>query len=351
MSRSDRGVLQIAGNRFWKNINDIFMIIVTCAVIRNEDNKILVVQRGEATDHPFKWEFPGGKLDPEETEEECIIREIDEELSMEIVICGRLTEVEHDYCHKQIKLIPFICDTLDEMPILSEHIDYKWIDHNDLLKIDFSEADVFVARDYFERQKSEKIKNDQIIDEFDNLTIDRELQAIINNMMSMPEAEWVAASAIENPAIFIKLYEYSFSADKHLSFRASWTLSKVCDRYPEMIYPYLSKIVDSLAKIDNESVLRSFVRILSLTDIEKINPRQQGILADFSFNQLNSGFSAIAVKAYSMEILYKLTLTYPDLANELSTSIRLLMEDGSAAITSRGRMILKKLADMPVKPK
>jgi 8-oxo-dGTP diphosphatase len=327
------------------------MLQVTCAIIRNEDNKILVVQRGEATDHPFKWEFPGGKLTLEETVEECIIREVDEELSMEIVICGRLTEVEHDYGHKQIKLIPFICDTLDEIPVLSEHVDYKWVDVKDLMSVDFSEADVFVARDYFERQKSEKFKNDQIIDRSDNLTIDKDLQAIINNMMSMPEAEWVAASAIENPAIFVKLYGYSFSSDKHLSFRASWTLSKVCDRYPEMIYPYLSKIVDSIGGIDNESVLRSFLRILSLTDIEKINTRQQGILADFSFNQLNSGFSAIAVKAYSMEILYKLTLIYPDLANELSASIRVLMEDGSAGITSRGRAILRKLADMPVKPK
>ena len=327
------------------------MLNVTCAIIRNEENQILVVQRGEATDHPFKWEFPGGKLIPEETEEECILREVEEELSLEIIICGRLHEVKHDYGHKQIKLIPFICDTLDELPILSEHIDYKWVDVKNLMTIDFSEADVFVARDYLKRQKTEKIRNNQIISDSDNLTIDKDLQAIINNMMSMPEAEWVATSAIENPAIFVKLYEYSFSSDKHLSFRASWTLSKVCDRYPEMIYPYLSQIVDSLAGIDNESVLRSFLRILSLTDIEKISARQQGILADFSFNQLNTGFSAIAVKAYSMEILYRLTLIYPDLANELLTSIRLLMEDGSAGITSRGRAILRKLADMPVKPK
>jgi 8-oxo-dGTP diphosphatase len=324
------------------------MIIVTCAVIRNEENQILVVQRGEATDHPFKWEFPGGKLAPEETLEDCILREVDEELSLEIIICGRLPEVEYDYGHKKIRLIPFICDTLNEMPVLSEHIDYKWIDSKDLLTIDFSEADLFVARDYLKKQKAEVLINDKTVDESDNLTIDKDLQTIINNMMSMPEAEWVAASAIENPAIFVKLYEYSFSSDKHLSFRASWTLSKVCDRYPDMIYPYLSQIVDSLAGFDNESVLRSFLRILSLTDIDKINTRQQGILADFSFSQLNSGFSAIAVKAYSMEILYKLTLIYPDLANELSTSIRLLMEDGSAGITSRGRAILRKLADMPL---
>ena len=327
------------------------MLHVTCAVIRNEDNQILVVQRGEATDHPFKWEFPGGKLKPKETEEECIIREIDEELSMEIIICGRLSEVEHDYGHKQIRLIPFICDTLNEMPVLSEHIDYKWIDTEDIIKVDFSEADIFVARDYLQKQKNEKIKIGKSVSQPDNLNIDKDLQTIINNMMSMPEAEWVATSAIENPAIFVKLYEYSFSPDKHLSFRASWTLSKVCDRYPEMIYPYLSQIVDSLSGIDNESVLRSFLRILSLSEIEKIDAVRQGLLADFSFTQLNSGFSAIAVKAYSMEILYKLTLIYPDLANELSTSIRLLMEDGSAGITSRGRMILRKLADMPVKPR
>jgi 8-oxo-dGTP diphosphatase len=325
------------------------MISVTCAIIRNEENEVLVVRRGEATDHPFKWEFPGGKLQHGESAEECILREVAEELSMDIIICGQLAAVEHDYGHKQIRLIPFICDTLDEMPFLSEHIAYKWVENKNLMSIDFSEADIFVAGNYLERQKKENLKDDRCY-QSDNLTIDKDLQTIVSNMMSMPEAEWVAASAIENPAIFIKLYEYSFSSDKHLSFRASWTLSKVCDRYPEMIYPYLPQIVDSLGKIDNESTLRSFLRILSLSDPEKINPRQQGILADFCFSLLHSGFSAIAVKAYSMEILYKLVLIYPELVNELSTSILLLMEEGSAGITSRGRAILGKLADMPVKP-
>jgi hypothetical protein len=75
------------------------------------------------------------------------------------------------------------------------------------------------------------------------------------------------------------------------------------------------------------------------------------LLADFCFKTLNSGFSAIAVKAYSMEILYRLSLIYPELANELATSIRILMEDGSAGITARGRMVLKKLAEIPIKPK
>jgi len=340
---------------FYYNFPDSFncvMLTVTCAVIRNEEDEILIVQRGEATDHPMKWEFPGGKLIPGETEDECVIREVEEELSIEIVICGQLPEVVYDYGHKRIKLIPFICDNLDELPFLSEHIAYKWVSATDLLSVDFSEADVFVANSYPERIIAEKSNEMQIISEpADRLTDDADLQTVVNNMMSMKEAEWVATSAIENPAIFIKLFEYSISSDKKLAFRASWTLTKVCDRFPEIIYPYLSQIVETLSKIDNESTLRSFLRIISLSDLEKISNRQQGLLTDFCFNILNSGFSAIAVKAYTMEILYKLSLIYPELANELFTSITILMEDGSAGITARGRMILRKLAELPIKPK
>ena len=328
------------------------MINVTCAVIRNEENEVLIVQRGEATDHPFKWEFPGGKMAKEETEEECIIREINEELSMEVVIFSKLPEVVYNYGHKQIKLIPFICDTLDELPFLSEHIAYKWVVPGNLKSVDFSEADVFVADNYLERIKDNTNPEYQILLHPPDEDIDdKELQSMINNMMSMKEADWIATSAIENPAIFLKLLEYSHSSDKKLAFHASWTLTKVCDKFPEIIHPFLSQIVDSLGQIDNESTLRSFLRIISLTDLDKINNRQHGLLADFCFSALNSGFSAIAVKAYSMEILYRLSLIYPELATELSASVRVLMEDGSAGIIARGLMILKKLAEIPIGPK
>lgn len=328
------------------------MINVTCAVIRNEENEILIVQRGEKTDHPFKWEFPGGKVDRGETEEECIIREIREELSMDIVICGRLPIIEHDYGHKQIRLIPFICDTLDELPLLSEHIEFKWVEATELNKTDFSEADVFVAGDYLRVTGNCR---DKEVSESDNAVTtenidDAGLQEMVTRIMGMKEAEWVAVSAIENPAVFKKLLEYSFSSDKKLAFHASWTLTKVCDRFPEIIYPYLAQIVSALDKIDNESTLRSFMRIISLTDPRKINTRQHGFLADFCFKSLNSGLTAIAIKAYSMEILYKLSVIYPELAYELSASIKSFIDEGSAGITSRGKMILKKIANLPGKP-
>lgn len=324
------------------------MITVTCAVIRNEDEEVLVVRRGEQTDHPLKWEFPGGKLNDGETEEECIIREVEEELALDIVICGKLADVEYDYGHKQIKLIPFICDTLDEVPFLSEHIAYKWISASELAEVDFSEADVFVADSYQERIRSDKETEEKVKSELSPTEADEaDLQSMIYNLMSMKEAEWLAKSAIENPAVFNKLLEYSFSPDKKLAFRASWTLTKVCDDSPEMIYPHLAAIIESLDKLDNKSVIRSFLRIISFSDINKISNKHHGILTDHCFTALRSGFSAIAVKAYSMEILYKLILKYPELANELSSSISMLQGEGSAGILARGRMILKKIAEVP----
>lgn len=327
------------------------MISVTCAVIRNEENEILVVQRGEATDHPYKWEFPGGKIAPEEAEEECVIREVEEELSMGIIIRGTLPTIDHDYGHKQIRLIPFICDSPDE-PFLSEHIACKWVEEKDLMTLDFSEADILVAKNYLERIKAEKINEIQVNTRpSDRLINDADLQAIVTNLKSTQKAEWLATSAKEIPAILMKLVEYSCAPDNKLAFRASWTLTKVCDRYPEIIYPYLAQIVETLSKIDFEGTQRCLLRILSLSDLEKISSRHHGLLANFCFNTLNSGISAIAVKAFSMDILYRLSLIYPELANELSSTIRILMEDGSAGIKARGRIILRKLGDMPIKPK
>jgi len=322
------------------------MIRVTCAIIRNEDNEVLIVQRGEKTDHPFKWEFPGGKLRDGETEEECIIREIREELSMEVIIFSKAEQVVHDYGHKKITLIPFICDTLDELPVLSEHVDFRWVSPGDLGSVDFCEADITVALRYMEINGNQADERETAAETEQSATVDKDLRKMINSMMSMQEAEWVAASAGENPVLFQKLLDYSYSPDRKLAFRASWTLSKVCDKYPGLIHPHLSKIIEELSRIDNESTRRSFLRIISMTDLRKISQRHQGILADHCFKALNSGFSAIAIKAYSMEIIYRLAMIYPELANELAASINMLQGEGSAGVIARGRIILKKLAEI-----
>ena len=320
------------------------MMDVTCAIIRNEENEVLVVQRGEKTDHPFKWEFPGGKLKEGETAEECVIREIREELAMDIVICRRMPPEKYDYGHKQIRLIPFVCDTLDDLPFLTEHVACKWLDPADLKNVDFSEADIIIAQKYFNEHLSDRVRKDDDSIPVQKAYNEDDLRSMVGNMMGVKEAEWVAESAIENGEILRKLLEYSFSDDRKLAFRASWTLSKVFDKYPELINADLHLMIGSLDKLDNESVQRSFLRMISMSDLNSLSQKQHGILADHCFKMLKSGFSAIAIKAYSMEIIFKLALIYPGLANELSATINILQGEGSAGIIARGQIILKRLA-------
>lgn len=116
------------------------MIEVTCAIIIN-DSKILAVQRGQESSHPLEWEFPGGKIHPGETAEQCIVREISEELIIRIVVLNQLELVEYDYGSKQIRLIPFVCKIDSGEIVLTEHIAKRWIDITEWTELDWSGAD------------------------------------------------------------------------------------------------------------------------------------------------------------------------------------------------------------------
>ena len=117
------------------------MINVICAIVFFE-NKILVTQRSTIMKLPLKWEFPGGKQENNETEIDCIKREIKEEINIKIEIIKKLQNNIHDYGNFQINLIPYLAKYLSGEIILSEHIAYKLIDRSELIKLDWAEADI-----------------------------------------------------------------------------------------------------------------------------------------------------------------------------------------------------------------
>ncbi len=128
---------------------DIFqMINVTCAIIE-KDGLILVTQRSEQMSLPLKWEFPGGKIEGEESTEACLKREIKEELNIEINIIAPLEPNLHVYPNgKEIMLIPFICKYSFGELHLAEHADYKWLKKHELLTLDWAAADVPIVNAY-----------------------------------------------------------------------------------------------------------------------------------------------------------------------------------------------------------
>lgn len=116
------------------------MIEVSCAIII-KDSRILVVQRGPKSSHPWKWEFPGGKIHSDETAMQCVVREIEEELRLRIEVLEQLEYIEFDYGSKQIRLIPFICRIASGDIILTEHVAKCWFAFDQWQKIDWSGAD------------------------------------------------------------------------------------------------------------------------------------------------------------------------------------------------------------------
>ena len=129
------------------------MIDVSCAIILHQSGKILVTQRSASMPLPLKWEFPGGKVEQGETPEASLIREIKEELDLTIEITGSLTPNTHSYGQKTIRLIPFICTITGGAISLKEHVAYFWLNKNELLGLDWAEADVPVVREFLKRFK------------------------------------------------------------------------------------------------------------------------------------------------------------------------------------------------------
>lgn len=122
------------------------MIDVVAAVIQNEEGKILIAQRNLKKAQGGLWEFPGGKIEPNETKEEAIVREIKEEMDIDIEAKKFIDQKVFNYPEKDINLIAIECKQLKGDIKLNEHEDVKWVDKNELKNFNFAPADEFIVQ-------------------------------------------------------------------------------------------------------------------------------------------------------------------------------------------------------------
>lgn len=122
-----------------------FMIKVVAALIEKND-KILIAKRSTGDPNVFgKWEFPGGKVESNETEMQAIEREMKEEFELEIKAKKFLINNICEYPNKVVDLKLYSCDYVNGNFKLHDHSEYAWVNQNELLNYDLALADIPLA--------------------------------------------------------------------------------------------------------------------------------------------------------------------------------------------------------------
>jgi 8-oxo-dGTP diphosphatase len=97
---------------------------------------------------PLKWEFPGGKIEAGETPEQCLIREMSEELGVSVSIGNALSLSTHHYPDFTVTLYPFTCQLAGGTITMYEHHALKWIEPKHMPQLDWAAADLPVVSEY-----------------------------------------------------------------------------------------------------------------------------------------------------------------------------------------------------------
>lgn len=118
-------------------------IEVVAAIIKH-DNRIFATRRGYG-EFENMWEFPGGKIEIGETREEALIREIKEELELDINVSKYITTVEYDYPNFHLTMHCFMCDVYGGEMQLNAHNAVKWVTLEELNELNWVPADILVV--------------------------------------------------------------------------------------------------------------------------------------------------------------------------------------------------------------
>lgn len=158
--------------------------------------------------------------------------------------------------------------------------------------------------------------------------------------ISKADVEIIVAEIFEFPDSFPALIEVLTQGSERQSIMASWVLTHVVDRDKTLVTPFVSDIVQLLSVTKADGVKRCCLRVLETVEIKE---ESKGKLIDLCFGFLLSSSAPIAVKAFSMTVIFNCAQDEPEILKELQLVIEEKMLFESSGFNSRAKKIIKKI--------
>ena len=117
-------------------------VIRVVAAVFCRESKVLACRKAPGTSLAGYWEFPGGKIEPGESAEQALAREIAEELSLRTRVGEKITTTTHEYDFATIELTTYYCEILDGTPQLLDHDETRWVRKEEALSLQWAPADI-----------------------------------------------------------------------------------------------------------------------------------------------------------------------------------------------------------------
>lgn len=134
------------------------MKTVTAAILE-KDGKILIARRKADDRQAGKWEFPGGTLEPDETPQECLQREMQEEFGISVTIGRYFGKSVYHYHHGAIKLMAYRARWESGKMVLNDHADFRWVSPEQMAGYDFAPADRSLVKKLQRQEKEDRPGN------------------------------------------------------------------------------------------------------------------------------------------------------------------------------------------------
>lgn len=152
-------------------------------------------------------------------------------------------------------------------------------------------------------------------------------------------SEWVGSDTKR----FKELIYFFLSGENRASLRAGWVMNIIAEKHPQLVKPHLPKLVNSIIRKDApDAIKRNVVRLLQFIDVPQ---KLHGDVMNVCFDYLTDPNEAIAIRVFSMTVLYNVSKHYPEIRQELKSVLEnaLEYEQASAGFKNRAGKILKAL--------